>query len=379
MRKSFLYIAPQRHPVVGCFSSDAYSHATTMSKWGYMSRAVRRYAPKAKRYGAGGMATAVARKFASGGSFTRTLTTDESSGGALTGQRDAKTDYRKRRLSKRQRFRARRRWKRKRSIVNTVRDANIGTTHIVRRSLCNISTTSGQSQFVGFGLNCLDGQTGDTYNTCDDIGEVLRSRAPASWASILDPTIDSNNYKLHQFHGTAEYTIRNNNTSQNTEAVVEAYFIYGRKPVDKRLALSPADLYNAGFRKQEVTHDPDTGNSFEGALSPFQVGVTPFQNALFCRHYKIYKRQKFLIPPGDEVSFVVNDRRRRTYAMDKTKGISTDRNFIGVLFQQQGCPAAGAEPPSLAQATALSYLCVRRYRFKLVRDLIVNDALETST
>lgn len=376
MRNARVYIAPPRHPVVG--HSLFHRIYATMVKWSQFRRLSRRAAPKAKRYAAGAIATAVAQKLNAGQSITRTLTTDEGSGGAITGQRYAKTDYRKRRLTKRQRYRARRRWRRKRSFINAVRNADIGTTHILRRSLCNLTTPSGLSGYVGFGLNSLDGQPGEAFNTHDDIGEVFDELAPASWSAVLDPGVDSDIYKLHQYHATAEYTIRNNNTNPNTEAVVEAYFIYGRKPVDKRLALAPADVYTAGFKKQAVTKGEEPGQNFEGALVGTQVGVTPFQNALFCRHFKIYKRQKFLIPPGDEVSFVINDRRFRQYSMDRVKGFSTDRNYIGVLFQQQGCPAAGADPPTVAQATALSYLCTRRYRFKLVRQNLVNDALETS-
>jgi len=176
---------------------------------GYLRRAWKNTKSVASRYG-----PAVARVAAynAGRSFTRTMSTSENAGGALTGQRDAKTDYRKRRLSKRQRYRARRRWRRKRSVINMVRDANIGTTHIVRRSLCNLTTASGFSGYVGFGLNSLNGQTGEAYNTHDDIGEVFKEMAPAAWSEVLDPAGESPVYKLHQFHGTAEYTIRNNNT-----------------------------------------------------------------------------------------------------------------------------------------------------------------------
>lgn len=377
MRKPFLYIAPQRHPVVGRFSSDAYSHATTMSKWGYMSRAARRYAPKAKRYAAGAIASAVAQKLNSTRTMTRTMT-DQDTSSFVTGQRDAKVDYRKRRLSKRQRYRAKRRYRSRRRIVNIVRNSNIGTTHIVRRSLCLLSSSAGVSNYVGFGLYSLNGQPQDTYNTSNDIGEMFKEMDSVSWAAVNDGAVGGQNHKVYTYHGTAEYTIRNNASAETGAAIVEAYYIYGRRPLNATLAPSPADAYTAGFNKQVTATDPNTGAAFDGPLAPTQIGVTPFQSALFTRNYKIYKRAKFLIPPGDEVSFVINDRRPRVFSMENTRTFSTDRNYIGVLFQQQGPPnaAGGAETP--AQPTTLTYMCTRRYRIKMMRDNLTRDAFETS-
>lgn len=366
-------------PVVGG-ALTAYSHFhIIMARYApYYQRSLKRAKRYIKQYGPP-VAQAVGRRLmrSYGSTATRTAS-DQQTGGALTGQRDAKTDYRKRRLSKHQqrRFRKRRRWNRK--IVNVVRDANIGTSHLVRRSICQLSTAINLSDYVCYGLNGLDGEFGESFNTCNDIGEFFKEMDPAAWAGQNDPGVEVRNHKIYQYHGTAEYTIRNNNTAPDSEAVVEAYFIYGRKPVHRSYALHPGDVYGAGFRRQTTVTDPNTGNVFDGPLSAITVGVTPFQNAQFCRHFKIGKRQKYLIPPGGEVSFVINDRRRRVYSMDRCKDRSTDSNFIGVLFQQQGTPAAGFTPARLSQAISLTYLCIRRYRLKFMRDNLVMDALETS-
>lgn len=341
----------------------------------YARRAWRRTKSFASRYGPQ-VATAVAQKYAR--SFTATATTSANAGGVVSGQRDTKTDYRKRRLTKRQRWRQRKRWRQTRYLINTIRNATIGTSHIVRRSLCNLATADNQSNWVGYGLYSLDGNTDDVYNTHNDIAEFFKEADPAGWSTIKDPTLDSANHKIHSHHGTAEFTIRNNNSTEAGAAIVEAYFIYGRKPLDKDFAISPADCFRDSFKKQSVIADPETGGSFEGALAATQIGVTPFQASLFCKHFKIYKRQKYLIPPGDEVSFVINDRRPRTFTMDQAKNFTTDRNYHGVLFQMQGVPAAGETPPKAAKATALTFMCVRRYRLKFVRDQRVMDSFETS-
>ena len=87
----------------------------------------------------------------------------------LTGQFDYKTDYRKRRLGKRARYQVKRRRKWNRKVVNVVRNANVGTTHIIRRALCQLESPTNTSNSVSFGLYGLNGATGDTFNPTADI------------------------------------------------------------------------------------------------------------------------------------------------------------------------------------------------------------------
>ena len=126
---------------------------------------------------------------------------------------------------------------------------------------------------------------------------------PTSWASVNQPLVQGLNHKIYTFHATAEYTIRNNSESQ--VAIVEAYFIRGKRRMPQAYVHNPTDLYNNGFNRQTIAFDPNTGNMFDAQLAANQIGVTPFQNALFCRHLTITRRQKFIIAPGDEVSFVI--------------------------------------------------------------------------
>lgn len=348
-----------------------------MVKWSRRFNIRRRvgFGPRGATSAAGAVARAVASKLARSSTRTQTQKSAASSM-PVTNQRDFKTDYARRRLTKWQR---KRRWisrKRNRRIVNLVRGANVGSTHIVRRSLGLVSTSSSVSGYVSYGLYGLNGTSFDTVNTCNDIGEFFKEMDPASWASVNQPLVQGLNHKIYTFHATAEYTIRNNSESQ--VAIVEAYFIRGKRRMPQAYVHNPTDLYVNGFNRQTIAFDPNTGNLFDGQLAANQIGVTPFQNALFCRHLTITRRQKFIIAPGDEVSFVIKDGRRRVFTMDSTRSYSFDNNYIGVLFQQQGAPdaAGGVETP--AAPSVLTYMCVRRYRLKMFPDNLPRDAFETT-
>lgn len=302
------------------------------------------------------------------------MSSARSPGNIMTAQHDAKTDYSKRRVSKKKRWIQRKRYKRTRRMINTVRAANVGTTHIVRRSLGLITTAAGVSNAVSYGLYGLNGTSTDTFNTTNDIGEFFKEMDATSWAATNAPLTESQNHKIYTYHATAEYTIRN---TGNEDVIIEAYFIRGRKSLNTNW-LDPCYTYFQGFNKQALATDPNTGNAFDTQLAATQIGVTPFQNSLWCRHFRIYKRQKFRIAPDQEVSFVITDRRRRTFTMDRARTFSTDSNYNGVLFQQQGPPDAtgGVETPAIA--SSVTYMVARRYRLKMFRDNLPKDAFETT-
>ena len=221
----------------------------------------------------------------------------------MTAQYDAKTDYRRRRKTKRQRRRGRARWKSKRRLINTVRNANIGTTHIVRRSLALINTSSGTSDACAYGLYGLNGTSTDTFNTSNDVGELFKEMDSTSWAAVNSGITSGFNHKIYSYHATAEYTIRN--SSSTTDCIVEAYFIRGTKPVNYAFAMDPVQVYAAAFKKQGLAYAPtgaistndlpkpintSTGlpdRPFDLALAYTQVGVTPFQANLFSRNFNI--------------------------------------------------------------------------------------------
>lgn len=300
---------------------------------------------------------------------TRTATAPAASTSEpLTGHFDYKTDYRKRKLTRRGRRRQKRtrRWKRR--VVNAVRDNTLGTNHFVRRSVGLISSAQLASAPMVVGLYGLNGTNNDGLNSTADVGELFQEMDQGSWDN-MDNNISTTSHRVSFQHGTMEVTLRNTNATN--DAVIEAYYIRGRKPLPAAWA-DPANVYNIGFQKQGRSFDPNTNSPSvpvligESELSASTIGVTPFQNALFCRHFNIYKRQKFILPPGKDVSVTISDSRRRYFNGFTAKRYATDKNYHGILFQQMGLPGleSGTGVPLPALSSDIVYMAVRRYRYK---------------
>lgn len=296
----------------------------------------------------------------------------------LTGNYDYKTDYSRRRLGRRARRRMRMRRKRSRKAWKRAKLAAATTTHILKRTLSVISSVIDAASAVSFGLYGVNGSPSSTDNPIKDVGELFDEMDSTAWANADFPAYAALNHKLYFQHATLEITVKN--TSTENDALIEAYFIRGKRRMSAAW-LSPAQVYDSGFAKQPIAAGPNGAilgdEIFETPLGHSMIGTTPFQNAEFTKGYNIYKRQKFRIPPGNEINFVISDSRPRSFSMIESKVISTDRRFHGVLFNQQGSPTSG--PPALtAGATQVTYLAVRRYRMKMVRDNITTDAFDTS-
>lgn len=335
---------------------------------GVAARNARNYGPVISYAVNRALRTAARSRFKGVGS--RTTTSDEPGSSApLTGHYDYKTDYRKRRLTRRRRrvFRRRRRWRNR--IIRTVRESTIGSSHILRRSFQpDVTSAAGSSASVSYTMYGLNGTADPALNTNNDIGLSFYQMDTTSWSNWESSTLSAVNNRLHALHGTMEVTMVN--TGEN-DALVEVYYIRARRRVEAAM-LNPNHLYNIGFNKQGPTKEPDTGAQIGTELVPTELGVTPFQNSLFCRHFQIYKRQKFRIPVGGEVSFVKTDRRRRTYTLSGVKPFAWDRNTSGVLVQFQGVASAGmVETP--ATPAKITFSVVRRYRFKFTRDDLPTD------
>lgn len=295
---------------------------------------------------------------------------DSGSSAPITGEYDYKTDYRRRRIGKRRRRVMRRRRKWKRSVVRAVRDATIGSSHIIRRSFApDIASAIDESKSISFTMYGLNGTNDPNENTCNDIGQSMyEAVGSADWSNWDSAVFGSRNHKIQSLHGTMEVTMVNTGES---DALVEVYHIYARRRVENTY-LNPNHIYNTGFIKQDRATEPDTGNIVGVGLTPVELGVTPFQNALFCRNFTITKRQKFRIPAGGEVSFVKKDSRSRIFSLAGTKPFAWDRSLSGILVQFQGVPLGGAVPQS-ATATKMSFSVIRRYRFKFMRDDLTTD------
>jgi len=346
-----------------------------MARWRTGLRKFRvSFGTRTRRTLAGSVATAVANKLnARSATRTGTRTQTASSGSApLTGQFDYKTDYSKRRKTRRQKKRItyRRKWQRR--VLKTVREGNVGSVHLLKNSTATLTTTAGSSNAVSYGLNTLNGTASDAFNTANDIGEFLKEKDSGSWNNYNSVTLtEYTPYKMYLMHATMEMTIRN--THATNDALIEAYYIRGTRPLPS-VWNNPTDTYVRGFYRQPRAADPDTGFQYDNSLVFSDIGVTPFQNSIFSKHYNIYKRQKFRIPPGSEINIVIHQPRHTMFSTPDTYPYATDRRYHGILFQQQGSP----DITTTAQATSVTYLSVRRYRAKFIANNVVTDSKETT-
>ena len=307
-------------------------------------------------------------------SYTKTSTSQSRQSEPLTGQSDYKTDYRKRRLSPRQRKSVAKKVRWKRKVVRAVRDANTGSTHVVRRSLFQNLSSLGVSNAVVYGLYGLNGTSNDTFNSTADIRELYRKINNANFTSINQPgsAVQTQNDKIYSLHATMEMTLNNEGTN---DAIVEAYYIRGRKATPK--LTDPVGIYADGFSKAAVASAPNyPSNLFDYQLLFSTIGVTPFQCPWFTQHFTIYKRQKFRIVPGQEVNMVITSG-PATFNASQVEMASTDRRYHGIIFQHQGSPSF-VTPSTSAKPTAVTFLSVRRYRLKMMRDDLPKTALDPS-
>lgn len=310
-------------------------------------------------------------------SFTRTKTKGRRSSGPLTGQFDYKVDYVKRRLGRRGRRRARRTQKWRRKVVRTVQNQMIGTTHIVRQHLDTMTTDRGRSDACHFVLNGLNGQPGNGRTACNDIGEMIREMAPTDWLDLENFSALAVNSRLSVLQATMEITVRNNSAE---DILLEAYHIRAKKKFTNNVMPSPSQMYWEGFNRQQRAENPENSALMgEQKLNHTIIGVTPFQNQLFTQHWTIYKRTKYRINPGQEISFIVKGR-PSTYRAQDVFSNAFDYRTTGILFQQQGPPApASTEPPlpaTAAVASSAEYLAIKRYRIKMLYNNLARDALD---
>jgi len=318
----------------------------------------------------------VARRMASGAAKRRrtenAVRSVESTSAPLTGQHDYKTDYRKRRLGRRGRFRARRRRKWRRRVLRVTRDGMVGSSHIVRREHDDISAAANASNSFVTGIYGLDGYDGGLgtfpLNVSNDVGSLFNELDTAAWNASR--TAVGNNRKLSYMSASMEVTISNTGT---VPVLLEAYFIQGRGRVDSDW-ITPHQMYISGFLKQPMV-TTDAGGAIGGAdaqLTFDALGTTPFQNAVFCRNYKIYKRMKFVIPAGGSISQMLRDSRPHTWTVQSAKGYVNDRAYKGILWQFQGHPSSANQ----ADASSLNVLNIRRYRAKLLPNTNTTDLFD---
>lgn len=264
--------------------------------------------------------------------------------------------------------RRRRRWVRfARKVNHVVLRGQQGLKKQIFRRLHTISSISGS---CGFSDALLYSGDGDGSLHASDLGELFRGHlGAADFNDANNLTVLSNASKQLKFESAQlEITMTN---SGNYKAIVEAYYIRCRKQhshTNNTIYNCASGIYQLGFVKQDQVQDLETGETVGiGKQSEFQVGTTPFQSPRFCSTFKILRRRKFTIAPGNSISWILKDPRNRTINAENVRAqLFVPHVSHGYFLQVYGVPGLiGDDPPlpTSALPVNITVYATRKYQY----------------
>lgn len=312
-------------------------------------------------------------------------------GGPLTTQHDYKTDYRSRKWTK---YKKKRMLRGKR-FTYKVRNAYLRIfdypQSVARVERYTVSVAAlNCTQFQAF-VNTVDGLVAPTnsYDPCHDDWRVMFREGGAAYQNAWDNatnTVSGATNPANPLVGVrgrsilfksviGELTVRNTGANK---LIVNGYLCMCRKDVERSAnpvgnAGSVISLYQEGFtRPGQVSDDAVTGaNPWNAQIGPSSLEATPFLNSLFCRHYKVLKRTKFNLDPGQDFSLLVKYSKPRTLDMTNLTWRVSKKGFTyGWLFDAVGAPTG-----ITTETGTLSVQFLKRYHIQLMPQ----RAIETST
>lgn len=193
------------------------------------------------------------------------------SGRTTTEQRDSRVGYVKHRMPRGRR----RRWKRfTRKVQHVMLQMGASQTFSVPRATIKSWIANAQNYW-----GVMLGATGAVNN--DDLVDAFKR----AYGSTLNLT-DLDDYKL--FIKSLCLDVQINNNGANT-AIIEIYHLLARKPYNDTSNLE--SQFAATFN--EI---PAPGTYSRAITNP---GYTPFQNALFCSHWAIQRKEQIQLGPGE--------------------------------------------------------------------------------
>lgn len=278
----------------------------------------------------------------------------------LTYDNDFKTDYRYRRMPRR----------RKRRWVSFVRKVNAvtmkkqqGLKKVLFYGIKNLTTVANQSGTTDMMMYSADGSA---VLDNADIGAIFRGHLGAtvfndqnSFAAI------GNAQKKLQFESCQmECTVRN---LGSVSAIVEVYYVRCRKAhaqTNLDSGNTAAGIYHLGFLKQTQVQDLEESTILgTGPQVSTQIGTTPFQSPRFCETFKILRRKKYQIAPGNTISFLLKDPRNRTIEAGNVRSqLFIPFTTHGYLCQFYGVPGLDSGPVH-AMACNLIFSYTRKYQY----------------
>lgn len=310
-----------------------------------------------------GKAAYVSTRLRFRGNGSRTQTTTRQRGGEtapLTYDNDFKTDYRYRRMPRRRR----RRWVRFVRKVNAVTlKKQQGLKKVLFYGIKNLSTSTNQSGTTDMMMYTADGSA---LLDCADLGSIFRGHLGTavfndqnSFAAV------GNGQKKLQFESCQmECTVRNLGTAA---AIMEVYYVRCRKQhaqTNIDAGNTPTGIYQLGFLKQEQIEDLEEGTFIgTGPQGSTQIGTTPFQSPRFCETFKILRRKKYQIAPGNTISFLLKDPRNRTIEAGNVRSqLFMPFTTHGYLCQFYGVPGVDSVPVHALPAN-LIFSYTRKYQY----------------
>ena len=128
--------------------------------------------------------------------------------------------------------------------------------------------------------------------------------------------------------------IVNNGDATN---IVDAYHVYCRRDVSNNDWPNLQQSFNQGFAELATI-------SGGVAINPAIPGVSPFDAPNFVEKFKIFKKERLVLSPGQVASFVVKDLRKRKIESTDSNEYTLLRGQKGILFVFSAAVNAGTIP-----------------------------------
>lgn len=313
-------------------------------------------------------AAAAAMRFRNGRSRTVTRNKKQSrSGQGVTTQHDARLIYRKRNMP---RFR-KRRWKRFRNKVLAVSEKDLGTQQVVfNRVLPTATNTDPTKQYVNdFGLYTLSSNN-SWFNDLKQIASYLSNAATTPGTGLA---VDVSSKVLFQ-SGILDVTIRNSSTNNGSpdsaaRMEVDVYELTMRHTAEEASAVyqSLQAIFSTNFSQLK-----NIGGGAVGKIDYQLRGTTPFDLSYALSRFgiKIYKKTKYQLSNGDQITYQMRDPTRHSMVMREMlnqDGFNLPKvtrlvYIVGKLAPGLTVGAVGT--PNVYQE-GLSIGCTRKYTFKV--------------
>lgn len=327
---------------------------------GAFSRVARKYGPKLLNYAARKTGQAF-RKRISGRTSSKSSPQETA---PLTYDNDFKTDYRYKRMPRGKR----RRWKRFVSKVNYVVNRGQGLKKLLYTDIVRLQSISSRSTSFSSMLYTPDARVPDLHA---DLGTMFRDILGATtYDNINTANINNDADKKVRFESASlDLTWRNVGSHA---AIIDLYYVRARKT----FGLTGVDgdnnchgIYKLGFTKQGLIIDEEDQTNIGTAKQEADfMGTTPFQSSLFCQTYKILRKKRITIAPGNTVSMTLKDPRNKVINATDTRARICMRGLThGYFFQTYGVPGLEGtfSTPTPALPTDVVFTQQKRYAFYL--------------